>query len=60
MTEKQQDPLKIFIGFDPRQAVSYTALQQSIISNASKPVSITPLVIETLPIERTGDRKSVV
>lgn len=50
----EHSPLRIFIGYDPRQAVSYTALQQSIISLASKPVAITPLVLETLPIERVG------
>lgn len=46
--------LKIFIGFDPRQPVSYNVLQQSILSRASKPISITPLIIETLPINRVG------
>lgn len=48
------EPLRIFVGFDPRQAVSYNVLQQSIIQKSSKPVSITPLVLEQLPIERQG------
>lgn len=45
---------RIFIGYDERQAVSYTALQQSIISLSKKPVAITPLRISQLPIERQG------
>ena len=46
--------LRVFIGYDPRQAVSFTALAKSIVSRASLPVAITPLVIEQLPIARTG------
>lgn len=45
---------RIFIGFDPRQVVSYTALCTSIIRHADAPVSITPLIIETLPLKRPG------
>lgn len=45
---------RIFIGYDPRQAVSYTVLQHSITARASEPVSITPLVLETLPLKRQG------
>lgn len=47
-------PLRIFIGFDPRQPVAYTTLQHSILTRASRPVAITPLVIEQLPIKRAG------
>ena len=46
--------LKIFIGYDSRQPLSYNVLQHSIISKSSAPVSIAPLVIEQLPIKRTG------
>lgn len=46
--------LKIFIGYDPRQPVSYNVLQHSILRHSSRPVSITPLVIKTLPIQRRG------
>jgi len=45
---------KIFIGYDPRQPVSYNVLQHSIITRTEYPVSITPLVLETLPITRKG------
>lgn len=46
--------LKIFIGYDPRQAISYNVLQQSIIARSTKPCSITPLIIEQLPLKRVG------
>lgn len=46
--------LKIFIGFDHRQPVSYNVLQQSIFTRSSKPVAITPLVLPQLPITRVG------
>jgi hypothetical protein len=46
--------MRIFIGYDDRQPVAYNVLQYSIMSRATKPVSITPLVIGQLPIKRTG------
>lgn len=46
--------LKVFIGFDHRQPISYNVLQFSILRRCSKPVCITPLVLPTLPIERAG------
>jgi len=46
--------LRIFIGGDPRQVISYTVLQHSIITNASKPVQITPLMLNQLPVSRIG------
>ena len=46
--------LKVFIGYDPRQAVSYNVCQHSILIRTLKPVAIVPLVIETLPIKRQG------
>lgn len=46
--------LKVFIGYDHRQPVAYNALSQSILALSTKPVSITPLVINQLPIKRTG------
>ena len=44
----------IFVGYDPRQAVSYNVLHHSIMLAARSPVSITPLVLETLPVLRSG------
>ena len=46
--------INVFIGFDPRQSVTYNVLQYSIIKNSSVPVSITPLIIHQLPINRVG------
>jgi hypothetical protein len=46
--------LKIFVGFDERQRVSFTTLATSIFETASRPVSVSPLVLNTLPITRRG------
>lgn len=46
--------LKVFIGYDPRQPISLNVLSQSIYRKSSKPVAITPLVIEQLPMKRVG------
>lgn len=46
--------LKVFVGYDERQRISFTALQQSIYERASKPVAISPLILHTLPITRRG------
>jgi hypothetical protein len=47
-------PLKVFIGFDPRAHVAYHACHNSIFSRCSKPVLTGPLVLPTLPITKTG------
>jgi lipopolysaccharide biosynthesis glycosyltransferase len=41
-------PLKIFCGYDPREALAYHVCCNSIIRHASVPVSITPLALNTL------------
>lgn len=46
--------LNIFIGVDRRQPVAYTVLRSSIEARCSKPVAITPLLLDTLPITRRG------
>lgn len=46
--------LRVFIGFDERQRVSFTTLAASIYETSSTPVSITPLILRTLPIKRRG------
>lgn len=48
------EPLRIFIGYDHRQPVAYHTLCQTILSQSSKPVAFTPLVIQSLPIKRVG------
>ena len=46
--------LRVFIGYDDRQPVAYNVLQFSIATRSSRPVTITPLIINQLPIKRTG------
>jgi hypothetical protein len=46
--------LRVFIGSDPRQPVSYSVLQHSISVRSSKPVSITRLQLNQLPLDRVG------
>lgn len=46
--------MRVFIGVDPRDAVSFNVLQWSIIRRTSRPVSICPLVLPQLPITRRG------
>jgi lipopolysaccharide biosynthesis glycosyltransferase len=42
------EPLKIFVGFDQREAVAYHTFCQSVIDHASKPVAFVPLALNTL------------
>lgn len=46
--------VQVFIGYDPRQPVAAQIAIYSTYVNASVPVSITPLVLKTLPIKRRG------
>lgn len=49
--------IQIFAGFDQREAVGYHVFCQSVIENASEPVCITPLALNTLrPVYRAGQR----
>lgn len=48
------EPLRVFIGYDPRQPLAYNVLQHSIARHASVPVAITPLILGQLPIKRRG------
>jgi len=54
MIHKATDALKIFIGFDSRQPIAYHVLAHSIITRASKPITISPLRLNQLPIKRRG------
>lgn len=47
-------PIRVFIGYDPRQPVAFQALAHSIWEQASAPVSITRLTLKALPLTRTG------
>lgn len=50
------EPVRIFIGYDPREAVAFSVLAHSINSRASVPVSITPLMLSQLKGVYTRER----
>ena len=52
--DESNQPLRIFIGYDHRQPVAYNVLQYSLYRRSSKPLSISPLVLPTLPMTRQG------
>src|SRR5258706_5058566 len=39
------DPIRLFIGFDAREAIAYHVCCQSILTKCSRPISITPLAL---------------
>lgn len=43
-------PLNIAIGYDPRQPAAVTCLMSSLIRQSTVPISISPLVIDYLPV----------
>lgn len=47
--------IKVFIGWDSREALAYHVLAHSIWRHASVPVSITPLRLDQLPMYRERD-----
>ena len=50
--------IRVMIGYDERESIAYHVLAQSIMDNASEPVSITPLNLKNLPMyTRTHDGK---
>jgi len=48
--------IRVFIGFDPREAVAYSVLSYSINERASRPVSIAPLALTQLKGILTRER----
>jgi len=48
--------LRIFIGFDPREAVAFNVLQYSILQRASKPTAVIPLALNQLGDEMWRER----
>lgn len=43
-----QDPIRIFIGYDSREVVAWNVLAHSIIRRASRPVQVAPVKLEQL------------
>ena len=48
--------IRIFIGYDPREAVAYSVLNYSIQARASQPVSTAPLMLDQLKGVLTRER----
>lgn len=46
--------MRVFIGVDPRDVVSYNVLRWSIERRSQRPVSITPLILPQLGLKRKG------
>lgn len=53
MALKQDGPVKVFIGYDKVEPVAYHACCESLITNSTVPVSITPLYLPHLKEFRT-------
>jgi len=47
-------PIRVFIGYDPRQPVAFHVAAHSVMARASVPVAVTPLILSQLPIRRRG------
>lgn len=45
---------RVFIGFDQRQAISFTVAATSLIASTETPLAISPLVYQALPLTRKG------
>jgi hypothetical protein len=48
LTAPRNDLIRVFIGFDPREAVAFSVLSHSIQVRSSRPVAITPLMLAQL------------
>src|SRR6188474_2846291 len=48
--------IRVFIGYDPREAVAFNVLSYSIQRHASAPVAITPLMLKQLAGVLTRER----
>lgn len=48
--------IRVFIGYDPREAVAFSVLAHSIQARASQPVTITPLMLSQLGAVLTRER----
>ncbi len=51
------DPVRVFIGYDPREAVAFHVCCQSIIERASRPVAIYPLALNLFAADYTEKHK---
>lgn len=42
------DVIRLYVGFDPREAIAYHVFCQSVLNRASRPVSFTPLALNVM------------
>jgi len=45
------EPLRVFIGFDPRETAAFHVLSHSILMHASRPVTVTPIALHQVAAE---------
>lgn len=50
------EPIRVFIGYDPREAIAFSVLAHSIHLRASRPVTIAPLMLSQLAGLLTRER----
>lgn len=48
------EPVRVFVGFDPRQPIGYTVLQSSLHRHSTRRIQVEPLILGKLPIKRRG------
>lgn len=48
MTRAPENIIRVFVGYDPREAVAYSVLAHSINRRASRPVAVAPLMLSQL------------
>ena len=51
--------IRVFIGYDPREAVAYNVLSHSIQVRATQPVAITPINLSQLKGQMWRDRAGI-
>lgn len=56
MTTSTPDTIRVFIGYDPREAVAWHVLSHSILARSSLPVQIVPLALKNLGSLMTRER----
>jgi lipopolysaccharide biosynthesis glycosyltransferase len=47
-----KDIVRVFLGYDSNESVALYTLMHSIVSRASRPVAITPIVLKQVPLSR--------
>ncbi len=48
MTRAPEDIIRVFVGYDAREAIAYSVLAHSINRRANRPVAVAPLMLSQL------------